>query len=233
MTVTEYSPIMCSGAVIRLITHAASNPVIIPALVLGTTMICDAIVIAAYARGEATFLTNDAAIEVIDLSKTLRRERVLEYVNLGAQAGEILASPARTCRARLYSCGLATPTTGTVTIRGEALNRGRFPKDIGVIIDAPSFLAHLTGLENLTLLVSICNVVTPQEIEHTTDLLGFSFAKHKRVRYYSVGMRQRWRSGKRSWKSLAFCYWMNRPMAMIRAATTRSSPCSTHFEPKG
>ena len=52
-------------------------------------------------------------------------------------------------------CGFALPDAGEVFVGGERIEKGRFPRDIGVILDSTGFLPGETGLGNLLLLASI------------------------------------------------------------------------------
>lgn len=139
------------------------------------------------------FLTN--AIEVLNLKKKIDGAEILKNLNLSVKYGEVVGvighnGSGKTLLLRIL-CGLAFPNEGTVTVEGKILRRGVIPDNVGVIIESPGFLPHLTGFENLVLLATIRNKVTYQDIERTMDILHLSPMKDKRVRTYSFGMRQR------------------------------------------
>lgn len=144
---------------------------------------------------EVIFLSSSAAIEVTRLTKALGGEAVLNALDLTVRYGEIVGiiganGSGKTLLLRLL-CGLAHPTAGTITIGATRLRRGVLPDSVGVIIEAPGFLPHLSGFENLVLLAAIRNQVHDEDIERTLERVGLSSVKHKRVRTYSFGMRQR------------------------------------------
>lgn len=88
-------------------------------------------------------------------------------------------------------CGLVRPDAGEITIGGEKLEKGRFPKDIGVILDNAGFLPNETGLKNLSIIAGILRKVTKEEIEDTMRLVGLDPASKVKVGKYSLGMKQR------------------------------------------
>lgn len=88
-------------------------------------------------------------------------------------------------------CGLVRPDEGDITVGGEKLEKGKFPKDIGVILDNAGFLPNETGLKNLSIIAGILRKVTQEELEKTMRLVGLDPASKVKVGKYSLGMKQR------------------------------------------
>ena len=88
-------------------------------------------------------------------------------------------------------CGLVRPDEGDITIGGEKLEKGKFPKDIGVILDTAGFLPNETGLKNLSIIAGILRKVSKEELEDTMRLVGLDPASYVKVGMYSMGMKQR------------------------------------------
>lgn len=88
-------------------------------------------------------------------------------------------------------CGLVRPDEGDITVGGEKLEKGKFPKDIGVILDNAGFLPNETGLKNLSIIAGILKKVTKEELEETMRLVGLDPASRIKVGKYSLGMKQR------------------------------------------
>lgn len=88
-------------------------------------------------------------------------------------------------------CGLVRPDEGDITVGGEKLEKGKFPKDIGVILDNAGFLPNETGLKNLSIIAGILRKVTKEELEETMRLVGLDPASKVKVGKYSLGMKQR------------------------------------------
>lgn len=88
-------------------------------------------------------------------------------------------------------CGLVRPDEGDITVGGEKLEKGKFPKDIGVILDNAGFLPNETGLKNLSIIAGILRKVSKEELEDTMRLVGLDPASSVKVGKYSMGMKQR------------------------------------------
>ncbi|MDG9675207.1 ATP-binding cassette domain-containing protein [Micromonospora sp. DH14] len=89
-------------------------------------------------------------------------------------------------------CGLTTPTAGRATVSGhpyrELPNPGR---EVGVLLDASAQHAGRTGREALTLSAYTMGL-DKREVAAKLDLVGLNaVAAKRRVRAYSLGMRQR------------------------------------------
>jgi ABC-2 type transport system ATP-binding protein len=89
-------------------------------------------------------------------------------------------------------CGLTTPTSGTATVDGIPYRRyGNPGRHVGVLLDASAQHAGRTGREVLTLAARTMGIDT-REVERSLDRVGLNAAAAKRrVRAYSLGMRQR------------------------------------------
>lgn len=140
-------------------------------------------------------MTNPLAIDVSQLTKDIKGERILDHVNFQVGYGEMVGivgpnGAGKSLLLRLL-CGLAYPTAGQIIIEGHPLKRGTFPDQVGVIIETPGFLPHLSGWENLMLLAQIRRRIVRSRVEETLDRLGLHAAQHKPVRHYSLGMKQR------------------------------------------
>ena len=88
---------------------------------------------------------------------------------------------------------LARPTAGAIDIFGRRLSgrtRNEILKDIGSLIESPSFYGHLTGEENLRILQTVLDV--PREnIEKVLSIVRLDKQRGKKVSAYSLGMKQR------------------------------------------
>lgn len=88
-------------------------------------------------------------------------------------------------------CGLALPDEGEIIIDNEKLENGRFPQDMGVILDCAGFLPGETGLKNLLIISEIRKKVTKKEIEDVMRRVGLDPTSKVKVGKYSLGMKQR------------------------------------------
>ena len=66
-----------------------------------------------------------------------------------------------------------------------------FPEDIGIIIETPGFLPHLSGTQNLKILASLQKKANNHTIRAVLEQVGLDPDMKKPVGKYSLGMRQR------------------------------------------
>ena len=89
-------------------------------------------------------------------------------------------------------CGLISPTSGRVTVNGKPVRKdGRYPVNLGAIIESPGFLPYYSGYGNLKKLASIRGRATPQHIRQAMAQVGLDPDNRKWISKYSSGMKQR------------------------------------------
>lgn len=89
--------------------------------------------------------------------------------------------------------GLAHPTAGQITVFGQPLtakNRLSILRDVGSLIESPSYYGHLTGEENLRI-VQTLRGAPERNIAEVLQIVRLTGQKDKKVAHYSLGMKQR------------------------------------------
>lgn len=89
--------------------------------------------------------------------------------------------------------GLLKPTDGTITFFGQKMtekNRLSILMHTGSLIESPSFYGHLTGLENLQIIAKL-KKASACEITDVLQTVHLYEQKDKKVKQYSLGMKQR------------------------------------------
>lgn len=89
--------------------------------------------------------------------------------------------------------GLVKPTAGRIAVFGQEVdrrNRLAILKEVGSLIEAPSYYGHLTGRENLRI-VSMLKNVAEKDIDRVLGIVRLENQKGKKVGQYSMGMKQR------------------------------------------
>jgi len=89
--------------------------------------------------------------------------------------------------------GLVHPTSGSIDLFGKrmnASNRLAILKDIGSLIESPSYYGHLTAEENLRI-VQLLRRAPARYIQDALEIVRLSGQQGKRVAQYSLGMKQR------------------------------------------
>lgn len=89
--------------------------------------------------------------------------------------------------------GLVRPTAGDIAVFGEPMtrrNRLAILKQVGSLIESPSYYGHLSGEENLRI-VQTMRGVPAKNIREVLEIVRLTDAKDKRAAHYSLGMKQR------------------------------------------
>ena len=61
----------------------------------------------------------------------------------------------------------------------------------GIILETPGFLEQETALNNLWYLANLRNLIEKKEVENAIERVGLNPKEKKKVKKYSMGMRQR------------------------------------------
>ena len=89
--------------------------------------------------------------------------------------------------------GLVRPTAGSISVFGKEVNghnRLDMLKQVGSLIESPSYYGHLTGEENLRI-VQTLRGVPEKNIREVLQIVRLDGQRGKRVAHYSLGMKQR------------------------------------------
>ena len=89
--------------------------------------------------------------------------------------------------------GLVRKDGGDIKVFGQEVsprNQKDLNKNLGALIENPSFYDHLTGYENLEIICELKGI-DKAEISKTLDLVGLNNVGKKKARDYSLGMKQR------------------------------------------
>lgn len=135
-------------------------------------------------------------IEIRDLCKSFRKEKVLKDINLSVEKGTICGIVGRNGSGKtvLFKCicGFLRPDSGEIYVRGKLVGKEtEVPENVGIIIEQPGFLRHYNGYRNLEFLAGLNGKPSRQKIEEVLELVGLLEQKNKKVGKYSMGMRQR------------------------------------------
>lgn len=136
-------------------------------------------------------------IETTDLSKQYGNVYRVKDVDLKVPEGAIYgflgpngAGKSTTLKMIL---GLAKPTEGEITVFGKRVNsKNRLEnlKQVGSLIESPSYYGHLTGAENLQIFQTLRGV-PKQNIAEVLKIVRLENQQNKKVSQYSLGMKQR------------------------------------------
>lgn len=135
------------------------------------------------------------------LVKQFGRLRAVDGIDLDVRAGDIYGflganGSGKTTTVRML-LGLVLPTSGEIELLGSRMPRGgrRVLPRVGALIEGPAHYGHLSGRENLALL----DAAGPggswrtrrARITEVLEQVGLAGVGRRRVKAYSLGMRQR------------------------------------------
>lgn len=135
-------------------------------------------------------------IEVINFTKYINKIKVLENVNVLLESGNIYGlvgknGSGKTMFLRMIA-GLILPTAGKVKVNEKVLGKDiSFPDNLGILLEKPSFLPHLTGYGNLQMLAKIRNATSDVDIQSFMSLFDLDWRSKKKFKEYSLGMKQK------------------------------------------
>lgn len=138
----------------------------------------------------------DNMIEIQGINKSFGAEHVLKDVTHSFERGKIHGIVGNNGSGKTVMmkciCGFLRPDTGRIFVDNREVGRDMdFPDNIGIIIETPGFLPHLTGFQNLKILASLKRKANEHTIRAVLEQVGLDPAMKKTVGKYSLGMRQR------------------------------------------
>lgn len=135
-------------------------------------------------------------VETRNLVKVFNKVKSVDHVNLRIKEGDIYgflgpngAGKSTTIKMIL---GLIRPNGGEVNVFGKSIkeNREAILRNIGALVESPSYYGHLNAYENLDILKRMLKL-NKDEIEEKLKLVNLWEDRNKKVREFSLGMKQR------------------------------------------
>lgn len=141
--------------------------------------------------------TQAPAIGADRLGKRYGRRRGVTDISFTVEPGQICAllgpnGSGKTTTMRML-VGLSRPEQGIATLLGHRVHLGSgVLRRVGVLIDGPAFVPHLSGQRNLRLMWSAAGQQwPPPALEAALALAGLGDAVDRKAKSYSMGMKQR------------------------------------------
>lgn len=136
-------------------------------------------------------------LQLNNVTKKIGGRTIVDQLSLDIGQGEIVGllgpnGAGKTTTIRMI-VGLIEMSEGDVFIQGHSI-RNDFTKAIrhvGAIIENPEFYPYMSGYDNLKQYQRMSEGITEERIREVTKLVGLQDAMNKKVKAYSLGMRQR------------------------------------------
>lgn len=131
-----------------------------------------------------------------EVTKTIKGKVILDNVTVEfpAQCISSISGPNGSGKTMLLRAiaGVMRVDAGVVRALGDDITAGdSFPRDMGFVIEPLQLWDDTTGFGNLKALASIRNVIGTEDIRRALARVGLDPNDPRRVKAYSLGMRQR------------------------------------------
>lgn len=135
-------------------------------------------------------------VQTEQLTKTFQKQYAVDHIDMTIREGEIYGflgpnGAGKTTTIRML-LGLMKPSSGRIKVFGKRLNTHKLEilRQVGSLVENPSYYPHLTAYENLNVIRQIVGV--PQiRVTEVLELVRLTEAAHRKVKGFSLGMRQR------------------------------------------
>ena len=130
------------------------------------------------------------------LTKRFKRQTAVDHVSLHVKRGAIYGfigrnGAGKTTFLKMVS-GLSTPTSGEISLFGySGVERKKVLSRIGVLIEAPGLYPDMSAYDNLKLKCICVGINKNGYIESILKMVGLDTVGQKKVKDFSVGMKQR------------------------------------------
>lgn len=138
----------------------------------------------------------NAFVDCQHVTKTIKGRAILNDISFQMDKGKVygLTGPNGSGKTMLLRAlvGFIKLNQGQITINGRPVRLNKkLPVDIGLILENPNFINHMTGLDNLLYLANIKGKIDRDEVQEALEVVNLSEAAKQKVSTYSLGMRQR------------------------------------------
>ena len=136
----------------------------------------------------------DYVLKTENLTKVYGKSKVVNQVSMNVKKGDIYGfigknGAGKTTFMRMVA-GLAAPTDGRIELFGsEELEKQR--KRMGTLIEHPGLYPHMTARENLEVVRRNLGITDKNVVDDMLEFVGLSNTNRKKVKNFSMGMKQR------------------------------------------
>lgn len=136
----------------------------------------------------------DTIVNAEEITKSFGKQIAVRNVSMEVKKGDIYGfigenGAGKTTMIRMMA-GLAKPSSGRLSLFGSYdLVKAR--EKIGTVIEYPALIPGMTARENLMVEMKLRGLKDPKKIEEVLIKVGLADTKKKKVKNFSLGMKQR------------------------------------------
>lgn len=143
-------------------------------------------------------MVNDVVVELQNVTKKIKGKTIIDNLSFSVRRGEVYGflgpnGAGKTTTIRMM-VGLMSMTSGNIIIEGHNIrtDRSKAMAHVGAIVENPELYKFMTGRKNLQHFVRMSGKpITEERIKEIIKLVDLENALDKKVKTYSLGMRQR------------------------------------------
>lgn len=143
-------------------------------------------------------MMNDVVVELKNVTKKIKGKTIIDDLSFSVRRGEVYGflgpnGAGKTTTIRMI-VGLMSMTQGEIVVEGHNIrsNRAKAMAHVGAIVENPELYKFMTGRKNLTHFARMSgNPIREERLQEIVKLVDLENALDKKVKNYSLGMRQR------------------------------------------
>jgi ABC-2 type transport system ATP-binding protein len=137
-------------------------------------------------------------IQIQNVNKSIKNTHILKNISISIEEQSCVGFVGHNGSGKTMLlkaiCGFTNINSGQITVKNAPIEFGsKFIKDAGVIIEHPPFIQYISAWDNLKVLANINNKIDDETILHTLEKVGLLQEKDKKVKSFSLGMKQKLR----------------------------------------
>lgn len=142
-------------------------------------------------------MNNETVLKITQLTKTYKNVKAVDHVNITIKKGDVYGlvgknGAGKSTLLRIIT-SLAKQDSGEIQLFGETTNAGlqKSRKRMGSVIESPALYQSLSAAHNLAYYQRLKGIPNKKAINNTLALVGLADTGKKKVKNFSLGMKQR------------------------------------------
>lgn len=135
------------------------------------------------------------AVETLSLTKTYNGKAAVNHLNMKVKEGAIYGFIGRNGAGKSTTlkmlCGLAKPTEGDIRLFGKPAGDPYTARRLGCLIEYAGLYPGMTARQNMVMKAKCMGLADEGSVDRILGATGLTGAGAKKVRYFSMGMKQR------------------------------------------
>lgn len=135
------------------------------------------------------------AVETLALTKVYKGKAAVDHLHMKVREGAIYGFIGRNGAGKSTTlkmlCGLAKPTEGEIRLFGKPAGDTYVSKRLGCLIESTGLYPNMTARQNMVMKAKCMGLADEKSVDRVLDSTGLANAGGKKVRHFSMGMKQR------------------------------------------